>query len=56
MVGHQAIGPDADLVLAAPLAEQIEVGAVVIVAEERLLPPVASLRDVVRAVGDNDSC
>jgi hypothetical protein len=42
-------------VLAAPLAEQIEVGAVVIVAEERLLPPVAALRDVVRAVGDDDS-
>jgi len=56
VVRHEAVRPDADLVLAAPLDEQIEVRAVVILAEERRLPPIAPLRDMMRTIRNHNSC
>lgn len=56
MVRHEAVGPDFNLLLAAPLGHQIEIGLVVVVAEERLLTPIAALRHVVRHARYNHSC
>ena len=56
MVGHQAISPQLDAAPPAPLAHQIEVGAVVVVGEEGLLAPVSPLSDVVWVAGSHDSC
>lgn len=55
VVGHQAIRPNLDAPLAAPLAHQFQVGRVIVVAEERLLPPVATLGNVVRHARNNHS-
>ncbi len=49
VVRHQAIGPDLDAAALAPLCHQVQIGAVVGVAEEGLLPTVAPLGDLVRA-------
>lgn len=48
MVGHQAVAPDIHSVGGAPFNEEVKVRPVVIITEERLLPPVATLGDVVR--------
>ena len=52
----EAIGPHVDAALIAPVCHEIEVRLVVLIAEERLLPPVAALSDVVGDAGDDDSC
>ena len=48
MVGHQAVRPDLDVMGAAPLRHQFEVGLVILLAKERWLAAVSPLRDVVR--------
>jgi len=56
VVGHQAVGPDLDLVLAAPLGHQVQVGLVVVIAEKRLLSTVPPLGHMVRHARNNHSC
>jgi hypothetical protein len=48
MVRHQAIRPDVNLMGTAELRDQFQVGLVILLAEERLLATVFSLRDDVR--------
>ena len=50
VVGHQAVGPYADAVGPRPLAQQGQVGPVVVVAEEGLHPAIPALRDARHAV------
>ena len=56
MVGHKAIRPDLYLVSAAPLCHQLQVGLVIFIAEERLLPAVSPLSDVMRQTRCNNTC
>ncbi len=53
VVGHQAIAPDLNAGRTAALAEELAIGAVVVVAEEHLLTPVAPLGDEVRLPFDH---
>ena len=55
MVGHQAVRPDFNLLGPAKLGHQIHVTLVVFVTEERLLPSVSSLNDVVGQARSNDT-
>jgi hypothetical protein len=48
VIGHQAIRPNPNPTLRGPLGHRFQVGRVVFLAEERLLPPIAALRNVVR--------
>ena len=56
VIGHEAVGPDLDLASTAPLPHQLQVAAVILVTEERLLSTVSPLRDVVRETRDDDTC
>lgn len=47
VVGHEAVGPNLNLVLRTPLPHEIEVLAVIVIAEERLLATIAPLRHMV---------
>jgi hypothetical protein len=47
VIGHQAVRPDLNPLIAAPLAHQLDVRLVILIAEEGLLPTVSPLRDVV---------
>jgi hypothetical protein len=47
MVGHEAIGPHRDAGLGGTFGEQVAVERIVAVLEEDLLPPIATLRDMV---------
>ena len=49
VVGHQAIGPNFDRLLAAALGEQVAIKRVVGWLEEDLLAPVAALRHVMES-------
>ena len=51
VIGHQAPGPDLDVGSA---AEEIAIERIVIATEERLLPAVAALGDMVRDTGNDD--
>jgi hypothetical protein len=42
VIGHQAVSPDVNTVLPAPMRHQISIGLIVPIIEESLLPPVAS--------------
>src|SRR3954469_23404072 len=53
VVRHQAVCPDVDATAAAPLRHQLDIERVVPWREECLLPAVASLRDVMRQIGDD---
>ena len=53
VVGHQAVTPDLDRCLAAPLGHQFNVCRVVAIVEECLPATVASLRNVVRQTRNN---
>ena len=53
VVWHEAIGPDFDPLLPAPLGHQIQVGRIVVVAKERRLSAVAALRYVMRHPRNN---
>ena len=54
VVGHQAPRPDFHIGRVAFPAEQVAIARVVVGAEERLLPAVAALGDVVRHIGYDD--
>jgi hypothetical protein len=56
MIGHQAISPDRHAALFAPLAHQLQIGRVILLAKERRLPTVPSLGNVMRHPGNNDTC
>ena len=47
MVGHAALRPDLHLPVPTPLPEESQVGLIVLDAEERVLPAVPALRDMV---------
>jgi hypothetical protein len=53
VVGHQAEGPDIDRTAGAPFGHQVEVADVVVNLEERLLPAISSLREVMGNSGDH---
>ena len=55
MVHHEAIAPNLDLPLTAPLRHQLQIRLIIVVAEKGLLATIATLRDVVRHSGNNDS-
>jgi hypothetical protein len=55
VVGHEAIGEDAEAGVRVKLAEEVEVEGVVTVVEEDLLAAVAALGDVVGDVWEDDS-
>ena len=48
VIGHEAIAPYIHALFAAPLRHELHVTRVVLAAEKRLLPTVATLRYVVR--------
>jgi len=48
VIGHQAIGPNLDPSLSAPVSHQFQISRIVFIAEERLLPTISSLRYVMR--------
>ena len=48
MVGHQAIGPDRHARLPRSLRQQIDIQRIIAIFKKRPLPPVATLRDVMR--------
>jgi len=56
VIGHQAVRPDLDLVGGAPLRHELQVGLVIFIAKERLLPAVSPLGNVVRQARCDDSC
>src|SRR5271157_758168 len=51
VVGHQTIGPDADVRLVASLPQQIPIKAIIVVGEKDAFAPIATLRDVMRQTG-----
>jgi hypothetical protein len=55
MVGHQAIGPDFRFGLMSELGHELHVVAVIIVTEERLLPAIPPLCDMMRVTGNNQA-
>jgi len=55
MVRHQAPRPDVDPCGATGRCEEVAIQRVVVIAEERARPAVATLRHVVRQAGDNDT-
>jgi hypothetical protein len=55
VVGHQAVRPHLDLAAAAPLAQQRQIRAVIILLEEGLLSPIPTLRDVVGDARNHNS-
>ena len=48
MIRHEAVTPYLDSLVTAPMGHQFQVGAIVPLVEKRLLPPVATLRNMVR--------
>ena len=56
MVRHEAIRPHVDASCATPRRHQLLVGLVVVISEERALPAVATLRDVMGYAGHHDPC
>ena len=46
VIGHQAVGPYFDAAFSAPLGHQTDVGGVVLIMEEGLLPTISPLRNV----------
>ena len=54
VIGHEAPGPDLDVGGAAGAAQEIAIERIVIGPEERLLPAVAALGDMVRDTGNDD--
>ncbi len=56
VVGHEAITPHLDLMLAARLGHQVRVGLVVVVTEERLLPTIPPLAHMMGHAWNNHSC
>lgn len=55
MVGHQAIGPDLGLGLARRFRQEVAVQRIIVVAEERLLAPVATLGHVIGIAGQHEA-
>jgi hypothetical protein len=53
VIGHQAIAPNLDPFLVAPLGHQFQISLVVAVVEKRRLPAVAALRDRVGQTGNH---
>jgi hypothetical protein len=56
VIGHQAVSPNVNTVLPAPIRHQIYIGLIVTIIEESLFPPIASLGDMVRVAWHNYSC
>jgi hypothetical protein len=50
MIGHQAIGPDFDIILLATLSHKMDVMLIVFILEEGLLTSITSLNDMVRTI------
>ena len=55
VVGHQAIGPDGDALLAALARQEVAIEFVVLVGEKHPLAPIAALRHMMRKAGDNEA-
>jgi hypothetical protein len=55
MIGHQAVGPHLNGRFAAVPGEEIAIDLLVARFEENRLTPVATLRDVMRAAGNDDA-
>ena len=55
MVRHQAPRPDRDVGAACVLAQQCEIGAIVVVAEEDGLPPISPLGHMMGHGGNDDA-
>jgi len=55
MCRDEAKAPNLDLPLTAPLPHQLQIRLIIVVAEKGLLATIATLRDVVRHSGNNDS-
>ena len=54
VIGHEAPSPDFDIAGAARAGEEIAIERIIIGTEERLLPAVAALGDMVRDVRNDD--
>ena len=55
VIWHEAVAPDLNGVACAPPVDQVEVGLVVVIGKEGLLPTIAALGDVVRKTGGYSS-
>jgi hypothetical protein len=55
MVGHEAIGPAGDAIGGATLREEITIEGIIAFLHENRLSPIATLRDMMRKIGDNDA-
>jgi len=48
MIGHPAIRPNFDPAFTAPFGHQCQKGRIVLITTKRLLPPIPTLRDMMR--------
>ena len=55
VVRHQAVRPHRHARLAAALAQQVEIETIILVAEERLHPPIAAPRHVIGQIRDDET-
>jgi hypothetical protein len=55
VIGHQAVGPDLDVLSAAERGYQFQVALVILVTEEALLPAVPPLSDLMRQTRCNNA-
>jgi len=55
MIGHQAVGPDRDTMLAALLTQQIAIEFVVGIGEKHVLAPISALGDMMGQTGNDET-
>ena len=55
MIGHQAVRPDRDTMLAALLTQQIAIEFVVGVGEKHVLAPISALGDMMGQTGNDET-
>jgi hypothetical protein len=56
MIGHQAPGPDVDMILLAPQRHQFDVGQIIVITEKGLLATITALGDVMWVARGYYSC
>ncbi len=53
VIGHEVVGPDCDVLGEAELGHELQVALIIFVTEERLLPAVSPLRQMVKQSRSN---
>ena len=55
MIRHETVGPHGYARLCLRLCQQFQIGAIIVIAEERLHPPIAALSNMVGVTRNNQS-